>query len=25
MVMMTEGAGSNICFQPYPTSRGWKR
>jgi len=21
MVMMAEGAGSNICSQPYPTSR----
>jgi len=21
MVMMVEGAGSNICSQPYPTSR----
>ncbi|QCE15121.1 hypothetical protein DEO72_LG11g2129 [Vigna unguiculata] len=21
---MAEGAGSNICSQPYPTSRDWK-
>jgi len=24
MVMMAEGAGSNIWSQPYPTSRDWK-
>jgi len=24
MVMIAEGAGSNICSQPYPTSQGWK-
>jgi len=24
MVMMAEGAGSNICSQSYPTSRDWK-
>ena len=24
MVMMAEGAGSNICSQPYPTFRDWK-
>jgi len=24
MVMIAEEAGSNICSQPYPTSRDWK-
>jgi len=24
MVMMAEGAGSNICSQPYPKFRDWK-
>jgi len=22
--MMAEGVGSNVCSQPYPTSRDWK-